>query len=158
MDRSIPEAIRADYAEARRCQYVNAFKGAVALYRRVVEATACHHLGAAARDAKGRTKQLFELIDALHSGGLITKDLKESAHEVRLLGNYGAHVQDDGLDRATSEEAEGVREIAWQLLHALFVAPAKTAQLREKRQQKGTPKPRTRASVKTKRSDLSYLK
>lgn len=35
MDRSIPEAIRADYAEARRCQYVNAFKGAVALYRRV---------------------------------------------------------------------------------------------------------------------------
>ena len=154
MDKAIPDAIREDYAEARRCGYVSAFKGAVALYRRVVEATACHHLGTAARDTKGRTKLLSDLIDALHSDGLITKDLKESAHEVRLLGNYGAHVQDDGLDRVTSEEVESVREIAWQLLHTLFVAPAKTAQLREKRQQKGksAPQRRSGASARVRRT------
>src|SRR5438552_2312878 len=41
MDESIPANIRADYAEGGRCSVVKAYKGAVAMFRRVVEAVAC---------------------------------------------------------------------------------------------------------------------
>lgn len=139
MDKVIPEAIREDYSEAKRCGYVKAHKGAVGLYRRVVEAAATDKLGAEAKDRKGRTKRLFDLIDSLHSAGMITNDIKESAHELRLFGNYGVHVQDDGLDKVTSDEAGDVGEIAWQLLYTLYVAPANTARLRRKREGKGRP-------------------
>jgi len=139
MDKSIPEKIREDYAEAKRCVYVNAYKGAVGLYRRVVEAAACEKLNTKAKDAKGRTKRLVELIDTLQTNGLITNDIKESAHEIRLFGNYGVHVQDDGLDEVTYDEAQDVGEIAWQLLYTLYVAPQKTAKLKQKRKKKGTP-------------------
>jgi hypothetical protein len=36
---AVPLSIREDYAEAKRCTFVKAYKGAVAMYRRVVEAT-----------------------------------------------------------------------------------------------------------------------
>ena len=134
---AIPKRIREDYAEARRCMFVEAYKGAVALFRRVVEATACDKLGKKARHKNGTTKKLYELIDLLGSESLITKDVKDAAHEVRLFGNYGVHVQDDGLDEVKRDEARDVREICWQLLHTIYIAPFKTRELRGKRVKKG---------------------
>jgi hypothetical protein len=75
----------------------------------------------------------------MHSRGLITKDVRDSAHEVRHFGNYGAHIQDDGLDSVSADEATDVGEIAWQLLSSLYVSPAKTAELRKKRESKTGP-------------------
>jgi len=134
--KSIPISIREDYAEAKRCLFVNAHKGAVMLCRRVIEAIACDKLGKKSKDNKGKTKKLFELIDLMYNEGLITKDIKDSAHEIRLFGNYGAHVQDDGLDNVEREEAQDVREITWQLLYTIYVAPDKTKKLKEKRESK----------------------
>ncbi len=137
MHEAIPLDIREDYAEARRCMYADAYKGAVALFRRVVEATACDRLGKKAKSKDGKTKRLYELIDLLGSEGLITKDIKDAAHEVRFFGNYGVHVQDDGLDKVKLDEARDVREICWQLLHTIYIAPFKTRELRGKRVKKG---------------------
>jgi len=136
MHESIPISIREDYAESRRCLFVDAYKGAVTLCRRVIEAIACDKLGQKSKDDKRKTKKLFELIDLMHNEGLITKDIKDSAHEIRLFGNYGAHVQDDRLDNVKYDEAQGVREITWQLLYTIYVAPHKTKKLKEKRQSK----------------------
>jgi Domain of unknown function (DUF4145) len=136
---AIPAGIREDYAEGARCMYVESYKAAVAMCRRVTEALACDKLGAKAKDTKGNTRKLFELIDLLHGEGLITKDIKDSAHELRHFGNYGAHVQDDGLDKVDLEEAKNVREITWQLLYAIYVAPFKTDELRKARAAKGKP-------------------
>ncbi|MFA4905653.1 MAG: DUF4145 domain-containing protein [Candidatus Margulisiibacteriota bacterium] len=133
---SIPLSIREDFAEARSCLYAKANKGAVALFRRVVEAIGCDKLGEKAKEHKGDTKKLFELIDLMHEEGLISKSLKESAHEIRLFGNYGVHVQNDGLDKVSSEEASDVREMTWQLLYAIYVSTDKTKKLREKRENK----------------------
>lgn len=137
MHEAIPEGIREDYAEGVRCMYAESYNAVVGMCRRVVEALACDKLGAKAKDAKGNTRKLQELIDLLHADGLITKDLKDSAHELRHFGNYGAHVQDDGLDRVERQEARDVREITWQLLYSLHVAPFKTAELRKARASKG---------------------
>jgi hypothetical protein len=139
MHEAIPEAIREDYAEGRRCLYAESYKAAVTMYRRVVEALACDKLKDKAKDPKGKTRKLYELIDLLHSEGLITKDVKDSAHELRHFGNYGAHAQDDGLDRVKPQEAQNVREITWQLLHSIYVAPFKTRELREAGTSKGKP-------------------
>ena len=110
------------------------------MYRRVVEATACDKLGADAKDDKGKTKKLFALIDAMHAKGLITTDVKDSAHGIRHFGNYGAHVQDDGLESVSAEEANDVAQVAWQLLQSLYIAPAKTAELRNaKRRRRRSP-------------------
>ncbi len=137
MHEAIPQDIREDYAEARRCMFVDAYKGAVALSRRVVEATACDKLGKKAKNKDGTTKKLYELIDMLGSEGLITKEIEDAAHEVRFFGNYGVHVQDDGLDKVEPDEARDVREICWQLLYTIYIAPFKTRELRGKRVKKG---------------------
>ena len=71
--------------------------------------------------------------------GRLFPHVRESADEIRHFGNYGLHIQDDGLDSVSSEEATDVAEIAWQLLHSLYIAPAKTAELRKKRGSKGGP-------------------
>ena len=136
---AIPMSIREDYAEGVRCIYVKSYKAAVTMYRRVVEALACDKLGSKAKKSDGETKKLRDLIDVLNAEGLITKDLTASAHELRLFGNYGAHVQDDGLDKVEPQEARDVREITWQLLYSIYIAPFKTAELREKRTEKGKP-------------------
>ena len=133
LNEAIPESIREDYAEAKRCSYAEAYKGAVVMFRRTVEAVACDKLGDRAKDNKGRTQKLHRLIDRLHEAGFITKDMQESAHEIRYFGNYGAHIQDDGLDLVSSEEVEDVREVTWQLLYTIYVAPNATQRLREKR-------------------------
>ena len=137
MHKAIPQDIREDYAEGARCIYVESYKAAVAMCRRVVEALACDKLGAKAKGSKGNTLRLYELIDLLHKDGLITKDVKDSAHEIRYFGNYGAHVQDDGLDKVERQEARDVREITWQLLYSIYVAPFKTDELRKTRASKG---------------------
>lgn len=139
MHKSIPAPIREDYAEGARCLFVNSYKAAVVMCRRVLEAVACDKLGADAKDTRGNTVKLHALIDKLNGAGLITKDLKESAHELRHFGNYGAHAQDDGLDSVTRQEAQDARELTWQFLYAIYVAPAKTEELRNARKAKGAP-------------------
>lgn len=135
--KAIPEPIREDYAEGVRCLFVASHKAVVVMCRRVLEAVVCDKLGSKAKDTKGNPFKLHTLIDLLHTDGFITKDLKDSAHEIRHFGNYGAHVQDDGLDEVTRQEAQNTREIAWQFLYAIYVAPAKTEELRSARKTKG---------------------
>jgi|RhiMetdeSRZDD1v2_1073273.scaffolds.fasta_scaffold19386_5 Domain of unknown function (DUF4145) len=137
MNKAIPEAIREDYAEGARCLYVDSNKAVVVMCRRVLEAVASDKLGTKAKDAKSNTLKLHALIDLLHAEGFITKDLKETAHEIRQFGNYGAHVQDDGLDKVRREEAKNAREVTWQFLYSIYVAPAKTEELRKARRGKG---------------------
>lgn len=139
MHKAIPQSIRSDYAEGARCLYVDAYKAVVVMCRRVIESLACERLGVKSKDAKGNTLKLYALIDQLHSDGFITTDLQKSAHEIRHFGNYGAHAQDDGLDSVTLQEARDIREIAWQFLHTIYVAPAKTEELRLARVAKGKP-------------------
>ena len=97
---------------------------------------ACDQLGEDAVDDRERTKNLFELIDLLREKGFITRDLHDSSHEIRAFGNYGAHIQNDGLDAVTAEDAADVRSVTWQFLHSIYVAPSETRRLRERRQGK----------------------
>lgn len=130
---SIPSVIREDYAEAMRCSYVNAYKSCVVMCRRVIEAIACDKLGGEAkREGDGATKRLGKLIELLHDNRFITTDIRDTADAIKYFGDYGAHVQDDGLDSVSRDDAEVIIKLTRQLLNAIYIAPYETKKLRDK--------------------------
>jgi hypothetical protein len=101
--------------------------------RRAIQA-ACLLKGASEK------KPLFEQIDELARDGKITQDLRQWAHEVRYLGNDGAHpASDPAQDAVTSDDAQDALELAEEFLGALFVTPAIAAERRAKRTAKKGP-------------------
>ena len=126
---SIPERIREDFAEARRCSYADAYKGVVVMCRRIAQQVVMDKI----TDKTVWDKKLKEQIKALFENGFITKSLNDALHEVRHFGNFGAHPRDDGLDDITHEDAETVISLIDDLLVDLYVRPHKTAQLTNKR-------------------------
>jgi hypothetical protein len=116
VDSSIPPAIAADFQEALRCRWVNAFKATVTMCRRALEAS-CLDLG-----AKGDT--LIAQIAKLASEGQITTSLKNMASHIRLAGNRGSHPKDDGLADIGRDDADAVIAFTRQYFEHVYVMPA----------------------------------
>lgn len=121
-DPNVPDEIRADLDEAKKCFAVSAWRGAAVMARRAMQSAAIEK-GAA---KKQLVKQVAELADQ----GKITLDLKEWADVVRWVGNDAAH---PGGQPVTREDAEEVLMLAEQFLHVLYVAPAMAKKLRTKK-------------------------
>lgn len=126
---AIPEKIREDLAESDRCSNSNSYKAAVAMDRRAIQNMVLDKI----EDKSIKNKNLHDQIDALFNAGFITKHLKDTAHEIRYFGNYGAHPQDDNLDKTTREDAEAVDMLTWDLMRTIYTTPFQTAELRAKR-------------------------
>jgi len=126
---SIPENIRKDFAEAKRCYFADAYKGTVVMCRRVVQLVVRDKIS----DKTVWEMKLHKQIDELLKAGLITKSLHELSTEIRHFGNFGAHPQDDGLDNITPEDAETIETFTGDLLVDLYVRPSKTAEMTKKR-------------------------
>jgi len=122
---AIPQKIRKDFAEARRCWFTDANRGVVVMCRRAMQQIAI--------DKGASGNRLIDQIDDLHRSGLITKSLHDAAHEIRHFGNFGAHPRDDGLDAISSEDANVILKLTNQFLMDLYVRPFETAQLTSKR-------------------------
>ena len=121
-DPNIPDAIRADLDEAKRCFQVGAWRAVAVMARRAIQATAID---------KGATKgNLVDQINALATKGVITNDVKEWATVVRWVGNDGAH---PGSDAVTKDDAEDILDLTEQLLTIVYVAPAIAAARRATR-------------------------
>jgi hypothetical protein len=121
-DQSVPEDIRADLDEAKKCFAVSAWRGASVMARRAMQSAAIE---------KGATKkQLSDQVAELTNCGKITLDLKEWADAVRWVGNDAAH---PGGQPVVKEDAEEVLKLAEQFLHVLYVAPAIAKKLRMKK-------------------------
>lgn len=69
----------------------------------------------------------------LFNEGFITKHLKDTSHEIRHFGNFGAHPQDDILDETTREGAEAVDRLTWDLMRTIYITPFETEKLKSKR-------------------------
>ncbi len=122
---AIPEKMREDFGEARRCWYIDANKGVVVMCRRVLQ-----HI---TLDKGATGRNLMEQINDMLAKGLITRSLHDAAHEVRYFGNFGAHPQDDSLDNISDDDAKIVMDIVNQFLLDLYVRPSETAKLTQKR-------------------------
>jgi hypothetical protein len=129
---AIPVKIREDLAEADRCYHADAYKSAVTMNRRAIQRIVLDKI----KDPGIKKKQLWKQIDALFNEGLITKDLKETAHEIRHFGNFGAHPSDDQLDNTTWEDAKIVDMLTMDLVRIIYIVPFETSQLKAKRAKK----------------------
>lgn len=126
---AIPEKVREDLAEAARCLYADAYKGAVSMCRRAIQRIILDKI----KDPTLKNKKLWEQIDELFNAGFITKHLKEAAHEIRHFGNFGAHPSNDILDDTTYEDAKEVDGLTWDLVRAIYITPYHTNELKRKR-------------------------
>jgi Domain of unknown function (DUF4145) len=112
-DNNIPEDIRIDLDEAKRCFVSSCYRGCAVLARRVIQVTGL---------SKGaQKKNLVEQIDELFTTGVITNDIKEWATVVRWIGNDAAHSDKQAVTR---EDAKDCLDLAEQFLHVIFVTPA----------------------------------
>jgi len=129
---AIPEKIREDLAEADRCYHADAFKAAVTMNRRAIQRIVLDKI----KDPSIKKKPLWQQIDALFSAGFITQHLKDTAHEIRHFGNFGAHPSDDKLDNTTQEDATAIDQLTMDLVRTIYIVPYETNKLKVKRGKK----------------------
>jgi hypothetical protein len=125
VDIRIPENVRNDFVEALFCETVQAYKATVVMCRRALQSS-CKDLGA-------EGSRLIDQIDNLFSKGRITEALKKMAHEIRKLGNAGAHPDDDLLSDVTKDDAEDIVEFTEQYFEHIYVMPARMAEMMKRR-------------------------
>ena len=127
----IPEEIGIDFKEALRCQFVNAHRATATMCRRALQSS-CQDLGATG-------DYLFGQIDNLAEKGKITAALQEMAHAVRLVGNVGAHPDEDGLKDVSSDDASDLIEFSRQFYDHVYVMPAKLREMKERQERSTNP-------------------
>lgn len=112
----VPKAIASMAIEAHECLDIGANRGAVALARAVVEATA--------KDRGITGGSLEKKIDNLFDQQLIREYVKDAAHEVRFGGNEVAHgdLVAEPMDSATATEILGLMD---EILDEVFQSPAR---------------------------------
>jgi hypothetical protein len=132
LEDSIPKRVASDYVEAIKCFDVGAEKASAAMCRRALQNSIIE---------KGAKKgKLVDQIDELFEKQIITKDIKDWAHEIRLTGNVGAHPDEDGLQDVSPKEAKELLEFMEEYLNYVYVMPDKVAKKRAEKKGKATPK------------------
>jgi hypothetical protein len=107
---TVPEGIVKEFHEAELCASVEAWRGASALYRSVLEKTL--------KDNGYKKGSLADKIDEAAADGVITAARSRRAHEdVRVLGNDVLH---DEWREVTEEEVDLAHHYAQRILEDLY--------------------------------------
>lgn len=122
-----PQFLKKDLEEAYLCFSAGAYRATGVLTRRALQ-LCCIEKGAPG-------SKLQDQIDWLLNQQIITKELKDWAHEVRLTGNDAAHpprdiTKDEIISR---EDAEDILTLLEKFIDVLYVAPALAEERRQKR-------------------------
>jgi Domain of unknown function (DUF4145) len=129
VETTIMSGVRDDFIEALKCKSISAHKATVVMCRRALQAS-CKQFGA-------EGAKLINQIDDLSRKGRITTALKDMAHDIRKLGNDGAHPDEDGLGEVTKEDAEDIVEFTRQYFEHVYVMPARSDAFRKRREAVG---------------------
>ena len=123
---NIPERVLADYKEALKCKSIRANKASCSMFRRALQSSLVE-LGA---DAK------LDLIEQINSLGSLPNDLKDWAHQIRILGNWGAHPDKDNLKDVDEDDVIEVHDFVSKFFVYTFIMPQKVATSRKRREEK----------------------
>jgi hypothetical protein len=128
----VPEPVAKDLTEALGCEAAGFYVGAAVVGRRALQAAVRDRL--ATLEITPTNDKLFTEIDALPDEEL-PKRWKQAAHEVRHLGNDGAHAEP-----VSAAEAADVLTFTKGVLEQLYVLPAQLEASKAARAaKKGTP-------------------
>ncbi|MFC4030895.1 DUF4145 domain-containing protein [Streptomyces polygonati] len=123
----IPDSLRLEHEEARRCFSSKAYTATAVMVRRTLEGV-CINQGMA--NANGKPQPLFRMLEQLKNDGKIDGRLFEWAQELRVLGNQGAHFTGTAVTR---EDAADGLALAEALLDYLYVLSAQFEAFRNRR-------------------------
>lgn len=119
----VPSPIADAASEAHACHSIRSFRAAILMARAVIEAVA--------KD-KGITKGTLEKkIDEMHQQQLVRELVRDTAHEIRHLGNEMAH--GDFVNPVTEEESEDVLNFMAEVLNEIYQAAARLNRFRDAR-------------------------
>jgi hypothetical protein len=80
-----------------------------------------------------KTGSLYSRIEAAQTGGLLTENMADWAHDIRLDANDERHADQNAVG-ATGEDAKRCLEFAETIAELLFVLPARVKRVREAKQ------------------------
>lgn len=113
LSRHVPEPLRNEHAEARKCFDVKAYTASAVMVRRILEGV-CQEWGVTER---GMT--LINSLQKLGESGAIDGRLFEWAQELRILGNQGARYTGIPISREDSEDGLALAEALLDYLYVL---------------------------------------
>nr|WP_198983040.1 DUF4145 domain-containing protein [Herbaspirillum sp. ASV7] len=111
----VPEVAADAFIEGAENTKDGRYSSAVMMFRRAID------VGTKVFEPTIDVHNLGKRIDKLEKDGLITKDLKEWAHKIRLEGNEAVH----DLPKPTKEQTEELQHFTELVLTYLFTLPAK---------------------------------
>lgn len=124
-DIAIPRNVADDYIEAVKCFDVGAHRASVVMCRRALQSSAI--------DRGAKKERLADQINELFQRGIITKELEDWSHEIRLSGNIGAHPNEDGLQDVVKDDTEEIIAFLEEFLNYVYIMPSRVSSRREKR-------------------------
>ena len=135
IDSNVPDFLKKDLLEANTCFANSCYKAAALISRRILQMCCL--------DKKAPSKEdLLKQIDWLLKKQIITAELQQWAHQVRIVGNEAAHEQEKNLKEAvTKEDAEDIKKLLKAIIELLYITPEISKRMQEKR--KKTQKAKT---------------
>ncbi len=130
VDPRIPEVIKKDLEEAYACFAANAYRATGMMARRAVELLCI--------DKKAPEGSLIKKIDWLLEQQIITKDLRDWAHEIRLTGNEAAHPPKTIKEEnpISENDAKDILELLESLVNALYITNHKKEERKQRRNER----------------------
>ena len=88
---------------------------------------------ASSKDFEAAGDKLIHQIDDLAKKGKITEPLKDMAHQIRKIGNDGAHPDDDLLKEVTANDAAEIVEFVREYLAHVYIMPRKLKDMKKRK-------------------------
>ncbi|MEJ2905066.1 DUF4145 domain-containing protein [Pedobacter panaciterrae] len=108
----IPESVLKSFEEAIVCHSVQCYMASAIMLRKTLEEI-CH-------DQNATGSNLFKRLENLSSIIVVPKELIEATHELRLLGNDAAHLDNQTYAEIGQEEIEISIEFTKEILKAVY--------------------------------------
>ncbi len=127
----LPQEVVSSLEEAITCHAHRCYRAAAIMVRRALEMLC---------DARGATgANLYARLDALSQQALLTKELTDALHALRLLGNDAAHVQAQTYNDVGADEVSAAIDVTKLILQALYQHGAVIRQLTALQRPNPTP-------------------
>jgi hypothetical protein len=114
LSKDVPILIAGAYSESLQAFQANCFRASAVMARRTLEAIS--------EDLGQRAGPLYQRIENLTKAGKLHSSLSEWAHEIRLIGNAGAHF--DPITDVPKEDAEQILKFLAELVKFIYELPA----------------------------------
>jgi hypothetical protein len=117
---NLPPDVAQDARDAHRCFAIGAWRASASMARRAIQ-------GACLDKQAPADKKLVQQIEWLEEQRLITPQMKDVAHTIRLGGNAGAHPDADGLKDVDEGDAQRLLEFLEDFIRYVYEIPGRLA-------------------------------